>query len=71
MLQSIGGGGGAVMLWGDPHPQITLGGSAGAEGSGGAVTLTNNGTIGTLGKGSYAVVLQSIGGGGGAQPVHA
>jgi hypothetical protein len=66
LLQSIGAGGGAVILSGDANPQITLGGSAGAEGSGGAVSLTNNGAIGSTGTGNYGVVLQSIGGGGGA-----
>jgi hypothetical protein len=66
ILQSIGAGGGVVTLSGDDHPQISLGGTGGAQGSGGDVTLTNDGVIGTEGVGGYAVVLQSIGGGGGA-----
>lgn len=66
MLQSIGAGGGVVTLSGDAFPQITLGGSDGAEGSGGTVSLDNEGAIGSFGTGSYGVVLQSIGGGGGA-----
>jgi len=65
LLQSIGAGGGATILSGDTYPLVRLGGRDGAEGSGGAVSLTNNGTIGSLGVGSYGVVLQSIGGGGG------
>ncbi|MCC6925260.1 autotransporter outer membrane beta-barrel domain-containing protein [Novosphingobium sp.] len=65
LLQSIGAGGGAVMLTGVSHPQVTLGGSAGANGSGGAVSLTNQGSIEALGLGGYGVMLQSIGGGGG------
>jgi hypothetical protein len=55
-----------VTLSGDALPLVTLGGSDGAEGSGGAVSLVNSGAIGSLGVGGYAVVLQSIGGGGGA-----
>jgi len=43
-----------------------LGGTGGAAGNGGAITLTNTGGIQTTGSLSHGVVLQSIGGGGGA-----
>jgi hypothetical protein len=66
VLQSIGAGGGTVTLSGDTFPLVQLGGRDGAEGSGGDVSLTNNGAIGSLGVGGYGVILQSIGGGGGA-----
>ena len=56
----VGAGGGAVLLSGDASPQITLGGSDGAEGNGGNVSLANNGAIGSLGVGDYAVVLRNI-----------
>src|SRR5690606_31084655 len=45
---------------------VTLGGFSGAQGDGGAVTLTNAGTIYTEGARAHGVFLQSIGGGGGA-----
>ncbi|MEO5810401.1 MAG: autotransporter outer membrane beta-barrel domain-containing protein [Sphingomicrobium sp.] len=66
LLQSIGAGGGFASIAGDPAPTISLGGVNGAQGAGGAVTLLNNGLIATAGIGSHGVILQSIGGGGGA-----
>ena len=66
ILQSVGAGGGVVTLAGDGHPQVVLGGSAGAQGAGGEISLANSGSIASLGVGGYAVVLQSIGGGGAA-----
>ena len=64
--QSIGAGGGVQMVSGDDSPNITLGGSAGANGDGGDVTVVNSGNFLTLGTRSHALVMQSIGGGGGA-----
>ncbi|MBB4082090.1 hypothetical protein GGR12_000929 [Brevundimonas lenta] len=64
--QSVGGGGGELRLSGVSTLAATLGGSAGAQGDGGSVSLTNTGQIGTVGDHAHAVMLQSIGGGGGA-----
>lgn len=68
--QSIGGGGG---FGGDGHNDNrfsltgSIGGSGGAAGNGGPITLTfqDGAQIHTSGIGSTAVLLQSIGGGGG------
>ncbi len=73
--QSVGGGGGTLgsiggvesesddTLWG---LSLTLGGSGGAAGNGGAVTLRQRGqSITTYGAGSYGLFAQSVGGGGG------
>ncbi|MBI0539434.1 autotransporter outer membrane beta-barrel domain-containing protein [Roseomonas sp. KE2513] len=45
---------------------VSLAGSGGTGGSGGAVTLDNGGLLATRGAGAAALVAQSIGGGGGA-----
>ena len=66
IVQSIGAGGGEVILDGLQASSIILGGQAGASGSGGNVTLANNGQVITQGLGANGIVLQSIGGGGGA-----
>ena len=66
IAQSIGGGGGEVRLAAIVASSVTLGGDAGASGNGGAVAISNAGTIGTTGAGGHGVLLQSIGGGGGA-----
>ena len=66
--QSVGGGGGSggsagsSLLYG-----VTVGGSGSGGGSGGAATVfTTGGTnIRTRGDGSYAILAQSVGGGGG------
>lgn len=68
--QSIGGGGGAA---GSATGLFSIGGSAQAgadtsgwpSNSGGAVTLSNTGSVATSGDGSAALMGQSIGGGGG------
>ena len=44
---------------------ITVGGAGGASGDGKEVSIDNSGNIVTIGKGSIAVLAQSIGGGGG------
>src|SRR5690606_8975156 len=54
---SLGGSGGA-----GGHG-IFGGGDGGSSGAGGRVSLTNSGTIETEGKGSTALIAQSVGGG--------
>ena len=66
IVQSIGGGGGEVVLDGLHAASIILGGQAGANGSGGSVTVSNNGQVLTMGEAANGILLQSIGGGGGA-----
>ena len=66
IVQSIGAGGGEVVLDGLSARSIILGGQAGASGSGGAVTVANSGLVVTRGAGANGLLLQSIGGGGGA-----
>ena len=69
--QSIGGGGGygaagtAETDDGDLSLDVTLGGSGGAAGSGGAINIGVDGSFTTQGKRSMAILLQSVGGGGG------
>jgi uncharacterized protein YhjY with autotransporter beta-barrel domain len=73
--QSVGGGGGAGGMssvdngGGDANTAVelgvSLGGSGGTGGSADAVSVTNTGTIITLGNSSHAVFAQSVGGGGG------
>ena len=70
LAQSIGGGGGdAALKIGGSLSGSSLGGILGGSqlsaGSGGTVSVTNTGTIGTNGNGSLGVLAQSIGGGGG------
>ena len=77
IAQSVGGGGGigGSVTRGDlalaqgsnsaPSLAISLGGSGGTGGIGGAVTVTNSGTISVSGEGAYGIFAQSIGGGGG------
>ncbi len=63
VAQSIGGGGGHG---GGSGGAISIGGSGGGEGSGGAVTLSlTGGLFSTEGDHAFAVLAQSIGGGGG------
>ncbi len=45
---------------------VNLGGSGGSGGSGGQVSVTNSGTIQTLGLRAHGILAQSIGGGGGS-----
>ncbi|MBW8880367.1 MAG: autotransporter outer membrane beta-barrel domain-containing protein, partial [Asticcacaulis sp.] len=66
LAQSIGGGGGAVMTTGSHALDVKLGGTNGAAGDGGSINLSNDGLIQAGGAGSHGVLLQSIGGGGGA-----
>src|SRR5690606_3244048 len=71
--QSIGGGGGLASSASSTslaqvHKgvySLTLGGSAGAGGDGGGVSVSTGGQTATHGDWSHALVAQSIGGGGG------
>jgi hypothetical protein len=64
VAQSVGGGGGVGALR-EGGFQIAFGGSEGANGDGGFVTVTNTGTIFLNGKNSIGIFAQSLGGGGG------
>ncbi|WP_038023102.1 hypothetical protein, partial [Synechococcus sp. RS9916] len=64
---AIGGGGGDI---GSSQGALSLGASGGEGGRSGTITVTNNGNITTFGSGSYGVVAQSIGGGGGRATVN-
>lgn len=66
LVQSIGAGGGQVILDGLSSTAITLGGQAGANGNGGSIAIRNDGRMLTEGKAANGILLQSIGGGGGA-----
>ena len=62
VVQSIGGGGGMVLGASDAT-QVAL--SSGGSGSGGAITFTQTGDLNARGEGASALILQSLGGGGG------
>ena len=71
--QSVGGGGGEGLNYaqgGDASVGllgvVSLGGSGGATGDGGTVTVDNAGSIVTAGDGAYGIFAQSVGGGGGS-----
>ena len=64
--QSIGGGGGDLLLTGLDSLDISLGGSSGSSGDGGDIDISNDGTIVTRGMLSHGIFVQSIGGGGGS-----
>ncbi|NYT67628.1 autotransporter outer membrane beta-barrel domain-containing protein [Pusillimonas noertemannii] len=72
LVQSIGGGGGKAgaakssATGGDISVSATVGGRGGASGKGGVVVVNNSGSILTQGEGAYAILAQSIGGGGGS-----
>ena len=66
ILQSIGSGGGEARVQGAENLIVTLGGSNGASGDGGDIDLFVRDTVNTAGDRSHGVLLQSIGGGGGA-----
>ncbi len=65
ILQSIGAGGGAANIQGG-ELTVAIGATAGASGEGGNITVTNTGDVSTSGARAHGIVLQSIGGGGGA-----
>jgi len=62
VAQSIGGGGGDG---GSSGGMVSVGGSGAGGGSSGLVTVTNGGSITTLGADAKGILVQSIGGGGG------
>ncbi len=70
--QSVGGGGGnggfsvAGTYSSDQGVTGSVGGKGGAGGSSKLVTVTNDGSIETLGVSSIGIIAQSVGGGGGA-----
>ena len=76
LVQSVGGGGGnggfnvavggAAAGTGAGAVSVGLGGTGGAAGTGGAVVASSKGAIDTWGDRSSALVVQSIGGGGGS-----
>jgi hypothetical protein len=66
VLQSIGAGGGFFAEVGAEAVSVTLGGTNGASGSGGSIDAENSGNVLTSGAGAHGVLIQSIGGGGGA-----
>ncbi len=63
VAQSVGGGGGSA--GGRASATFTLGGTGGAQGDGGAVTVFNGGAISVAGVRASGIEAQSIGGGGG------
>jgi hypothetical protein len=69
--QSVGGGGGdggfsaSGALSGDANATIGVGGSGAGGGTSGIVRLTASSIVATTGLGSYGILAQSIGGGGG------
>jgi hypothetical protein len=69
--QSIGGGGGRSTggkengSAGDYKETVTITGTSGVAGNGGAVNVTNTGNILTYGGDSAGILAQSVGGGGG------
>ena len=77
LAQSIGGGGGIAYDGSDaPSGSVALGltvsSAGGAGGNGGNVTsaaTSSNPNASTTGDGAHAIVLQSVGGGGGLAPV--
>ena len=66
LAQSVGGGGGTAWgALGAGAVPVQLGGKNGAKGVGGAVAVTNSGSIFINGGNSIGLFAQSIGGGGG------
>jgi hypothetical protein len=66
IFQSVGAGGGIASVLGVDGLHVSLGGSNGASGDGGALDVQNTGDVVTAGLRSHGVFLQSIGGGGSA-----
>ncbi|MEI9849771.1 MAG: hypothetical protein WDN24_01655 [Sphingomonas sp.] len=73
--QSVGGGGGTggvgasdaegIPLTAAVGGSVGVGGSGGASGNGGEVTVINTASITTFGGNAFAIMAQSVGGGGG------
>ncbi len=75
LAQSIGGGGGAASIGVTGSVEatsaaVTLGGQNGGSGTGGTVSVQNASGIEAAGAGSYGIIAQSIGGGGGLDAVN-
>jgi hypothetical protein len=66
LLQSIGAGGGKATMLGFDSIDVGIGGLNGASGNGDNIHVSNVGSIETDGALSHGVILQTIGGGGGA-----
>ncbi|MCL6414642.1 hypothetical protein MIB92_03175 [Aestuariirhabdus sp. Z084] len=66
LVQSIGGGGGELRSVGTGLLNLALGGVNGTTGDGGDITLDREGSIYTDGIAAHGLIVQSIGGGGGA-----
>jgi hypothetical protein len=66
IFQSVGAGGGIANVLGVDGLSVSLGGTNGASGNGGALAVENTGDVLTAGLRSHGVFLQSIGGGGSA-----
>ncbi len=66
LLQSIGAGGGQATMVGFDSIDVGIGGLNGASGNGDNINVSNVGSIETVGALSHGVILQTIGGGGGA-----
>ena len=64
-IQSIGAGGGEVVIAGLGQAEVILGAQDDSTGNGGDVMFTNVGDMTTSGLGAHGFVIQSIGGGGG------
>jgi uncharacterized protein YhjY with autotransporter beta-barrel domain len=62
--ESVGGGGGSNGY--SFSLGVNIGGSGGNSGDGGTVTVTNNGSISTMGRTSHGIYAESVGGGGGS-----
>ena len=78
MLQSVGGGGGSSSVSvrnptaaASLNGQLRIGGVGGDGGSGGLITAINRGWIQTSGQAAHAMLLQSVGGGGGHASIQA
>ncbi len=66
LLQSIGAGGGKATMLGFDSIDVGIGGQNAASGNGDNINVSNVGSIETDGALSHGVILQTIGGGGGA-----
>ena len=66
LLQSIGAGGGTSFVLGASALNVDIGGKNGASGNGLDITVTQTRDVSTTGVLSSGIVVQSIGGGGGA-----
>jgi hypothetical protein len=64
IVQSIGGGGGYVRTDADPAA-VTVTANTDNAGDGGEISLVQTGDVYAMGDGSVAILMQSIGGGGG------